>query len=137
MKKVSADVYKIMIKRLKEELQKLDERITIARTELKKGSEAHKWVSWLKDFGAEIEKLDRLSDQDKKDYLAGLIKRIDVRCNDAAKEHELTVQLQMPIINDGIKYTGKIKDGRKEYLILDGIDYARVTVKKKDGRGWR
>ena len=137
MKKVSADVYKIMIKRLKEELEKLDERITIARTELKKGSEAHKWVSWLKDFGAEIEKLDRLSDQDKFNYLAGLIKRIDVRCNDATKEHELTVQLQMPIINDGIKYTGKIKDGRKEYLILDGIDYARVTVKKKDGRGWR
>ena len=137
MKKVSAGVYKTMVARLKEELQKLDESITNARTELKETSEANKWVFWLKDFGNEIEKLDRLSDQDKKDYLSGLIKRIEIRCNEAEKEHELTIQLQMPIINDGIRYTGKMTGGRKEYQILDGTDYARVKIKKKDGRGWR
>ncbi len=137
MQKVSERAYKTMIKRLKEELQKVDESITKGRTELKKTSEANKWVFWLKDFGAEIEKLDRLSDQDKYNYLSGLIKRIDVRCNDAAKEHELTIQLLMPLIGDGIKYTRKIKDGRKEYEILDGTDFGRVAVQKKDGRGWR
>ena len=60
-----------------------------------------------------------------------------VTCNEAEKEHELTIHLQMPIINDGIRYTGKMTGGRKEYQILDGTDYARVKIKKKDGRGWR
>jgi hypothetical protein len=37
----------------------------------------------------------------------------------------------MPIIGDGIKYAGKIKNGRKEYEIVDGTDFGRVAVIKK------
>ena len=137
LRKVSTVAYKTMVKRLTEELQKLDESITKARTELKGTSEANKWVFWLKDFGAEIEKLDQLSDQAKHDYLSGLVSRIDVLCHDAEKEHELLIHLQMPIIEDGIKYTGKKIGGRKEYLIYDGKDQASIRVKKKDARGWQ
>lgn len=53
------------------------------------------------------------------------------------KEHELTIQLLMRFIGDGIKYAGKIKNGRKGYGILDGTDFGSVAVKRKDGRGWR
>ncbi len=136
MKKVNDRAYSMTIKRLNEELQKVEQGITNAKLELKGTSEAHKWVDWLKEFGSGVDNLDGLGDQEKHAYLSGLIERIDVRCKDAEKEHELTVHLQMPIINDGIKYTGKVKNGWKEYKVVDGKSSASLQVKKKDHRGW-
>lgn len=136
LKKVSDSTYKIMVKKLNEELAKLDERIARGRAEMVGASEARKWVDWLSEFGSEVDKLDQLSDQGKYDYLQGLIKRVDVRCREAEKEHELTVHMQLPIISDAIKYTGKTVHGRKEYRVLDGTDHASLKVQKKDQRGW-
>ena len=78
----------------------------------------------------------RVSTAQKYDYLQGLIKRIDVRCREAEKEHELTIHMQLPIIGDAIKYTSKIVHGRKEYVVLSGTDHASLKVQKKDQRGW-
>ncbi len=136
LKKVGDSVYKIMVKKLNEELAKLDEQIARGRAEMTGASEARKWVDWLSEFGSEVDKLDQLSDQGKYDYLQGLIKRIDVRCNEAAKEHELSIHMQLPIISDTIKYSGKTVHGRKEYRVLDGTDHASLKVQKKDLRGW-
>jgi hypothetical protein len=83
-----------------------------------------------------VDKVDELSDQGKYDYLQGLVKRIDVRCNEAAKEHELTIRMKFPIIGDKIDYTGKTVHGRKEYRVLNGTDHASLKVQKKDQRGW-
>jgi len=47
----------------------------------------------LGKFGNEVDKIDKLNDQERYDYLGGLIKRIDVRCNEVAKEHELTIHM--------------------------------------------
>lgn len=89
----------------------------------------------LKEFGSEVDKVDRLGDQEKHDYLSGLVNRIDVRWNEAEREHDLTIQLHLPIVKDGIKYTGKVKGGWREYKIVDGESTTALKVKKKDGRG--
>ncbi len=136
LKKVSENVYKAMVRKLNEEMAKLDERIAHGRAEMQGASEARKWVDWLSEFGSELDKTDKLSDQGKYDYLHGLIKRIDVRCREAEKEHELTIHMQLPIIGDSIKYTGKTVHGRKEYRVLNGTDHASLKVQKKDQRGW-
>jgi len=136
LKKVSENVYKAMVKKLNEEMAKLDERIAHGRAEMQGASEARKWVDWLSEFGSEVDKTDKLTDQGKYDYLHGLIKRIDVRCREAEKEHELTIHMQLPIIGDSIKYTGKTVHGRKEYRVLNGTDHASLKVQKKDQRGW-
>ena len=136
LKRVSDDRYKVMAKTLNAELAKLDERIALGRAEMTGATQARRWVDWLSEFGSEVDKLDKLSDQGKYDYLRGLIKRIDVRCHEAAKEHELTVHMQLPIIGDSIKHTGKTVHGRKEYRVLDGKDHGSLKIQKKDQRGW-
>lgn len=127
--------YKIMAKTLNEELVKLEERIALGRAELTGASQARKWVDWLSEFGSEVDKIDQRSEQGKFEYLQGLVKRIDVRCNEAAKEHELTIYLQLPIIGDKIDYTGKTVHGRKEYRVLNGTDHATLKVQKKTSEG--
>ena len=136
LKRVSDSRYKIMAKTLNEELAKLDERIALGRSELTGASQARKWVDWLSEFGSEVDKADKLSDQGKYDYLQGLVERIDVRCREADKEHELTIKMKLPIVGDRIDYTGKTVHGRKEYRVLDGTDHAILKVQKKDLRGW-
>ena len=136
LKKVSENHYRAMVKKLNEELAKLDEQIARGRAEMVGASEARKWVDWLSEFGSEVDKIDQRSDQGKYDYLQGLIKRIDVRCHEAEKAHELTIHMHLPIIGDQIKYTGKTVHGRKDYVVLDGTDHASLKVQKKDQRGW-
>ena len=136
LKKVSENHYRAMVKKLNEELAKLDERIALGRAEMMGASEARKWVDWLSEFGNEVDKTDQLSDQGKYDYLHGLIKRIDVRCREAEKAHELTIHMHLPIIGDSIKYTEKTVHGRKDYVVLNGTDHASLRVQKKDLRGW-
>ncbi len=136
LKRVSDERYRVMAKALAVELAKLDERIALGRSEMTGANQARKWVDWLSEFGSEVDKIDQRSEQGKKEYLEGLVERIDVRCNEGAKEHELTIHMKWPIIGDSIKYTGKTVHGRKEYRVLDGKSQASLKVQKKDQRGW-
>ena len=91
-------------------------------------------MDWLKAFGDEVSGLDSLSDQKKKEYLGGLIKRIDVKYEAEQRQHVLLMTLHLPIVNDGIKYKGK-GERLREYDVIDGADKVELVAKKKDGRG--
>jgi hypothetical protein len=75
-----------------------------------------------------------LSDQKKKDYLGGLVKRIDVKYEAEQRQHVMLMSLHLPIVNDGIKVTRKGQKLR-EYEVINGDDTVTVVAKKKDGRG--
>jgi hypothetical protein len=84
--------------------------------------------------------LDAKSDAQKKAYIEGLVKRIDVRWSDAWREHELTLTFHLPIVNDGINWREKENyegQGRraKRYDLYEGSNTTTLNVKKKDGRG--
>jgi hypothetical protein len=102
--------------------------------ELAGTAESRKWVNWLKTFGDEVESLDTLSDGQKKEYIAGLVKRIDILYDSENRQHHLTLTMHMPIVNDGIK---KLRSGRKgrEYEVKPGTNTVALVSKKKDGRG--
>jgi hypothetical protein len=73
------------------------------RLQLAGAARARKWVDWLKSYGEEISNLDALSDLKSKDYLGGLIKRIDLTYQAEERQHTLLVALHLQIVNDGIK----------------------------------
>ena len=120
--------------RIKDEIGKIEEELASLRIDLEGPSQSRRWVDWLKSFGDEIKKLDALTDQQKKDYLTGLVKRIDVSYKEQQRQHTLKLTLHLPIVDDGIRYTGK-GNSRKEYELVNGKDKISVVAKKKDGRG--
>ncbi len=91
-------------------------------------------MNWVKAFGDEVETLDALTDEQKKEYIGGLVKRIDVRYESDNREHELTLTMHLPIVNDGIKVVRDGQQGR-EYEVTPGADTVSLVSKKKDGRG--
>jgi hypothetical protein len=69
-----------------------------------------------------------------------LVKQIDVRWNEAEREHELTLTFHLPIVNDGITWREKENyegHGRraKRYDTYEGTTKTTLVAKKKDGRG--
>jgi DNA invertase Pin-like site-specific DNA recombinase len=120
--------------RIKDEIGKVETELASLRLELAGAARSRKWVDWLKAFGDEVSGLDSLSDQKKKEYLGGLIKRIDVKYEAEQRQHILLMTLHLPIVNDGIKYKGK-GERLREYDVIDGADKVELVAKKKDGRG--
>ena len=87
----------------------------------------------MKAFGDEVEKLDALTDEHKKEYIGGLVKRIDVLYDSQNREHNLTLTTNLPIVNDGVKKLRAGKKGRK-YEVTPGVDTISLISKKKDAR---
>ena len=126
--------YAVTTSRVTEEVSRLELEIAKLRLELQGTAESRNWVNWLKVFGDEINDVDSLPDVKRRDYLGGLVKRIDVTYRAEEREHVLTLSMQLPIVNDGLKYIGKGK-GVREYEVVPGSETITVVSKKKDGRG--
>ena len=140
LKQLNDTSYRTMTLRVNAELREIEDQLLKLRTELEGATNGRKWLSWLKTFGQEIESLDSQSNAQKKKYIEGLVNRIDVRWNDALREHELTLTMHMPIVNDGVtwkeieEYKGKGRRA-KRYDLFEGVNKTTLNVKKKDGRG--
>lgn len=131
--KVKADIFKMALEKSDEQIHDLEVKIANLQLQLKGGNENRKWVDWLKVFGQILDKKKELSDDQKKQYLTGLIEVIKVKYDEKKNEHEMSIQFQLPIVGDGIKWKnpGKKKEG---YKIKKGIQTSTVVVKKKDPR---
>ena len=126
--------------RIHNELRDVEDQLEQLRNEFDGATNGRKWISWLKAFGSEIDNLDSKSNAEKKQYIEGLVKRIDVRWNEDAREHELMLSTHLPIVNDGITWRDKDKivgKGRNaiRYDVHEGTNKATLISKKKDARG--
>lgn len=82
----------------------------------------------------EIDEKAKLTDEQRYQYLKGLIDKIEARFNTKTREHELEIHFQHPIVGDGIKW----KDPKKKtsnYKVVEGAKTTQIRVEKRDGRG--
>jgi len=132
--------YRTMTLRINTELRDIEAQLSTTRSDLDSATNGKKWLNWLKTFGQEITDLDSRSDEQKKAYIEGLVKQIDVRWNAEEREHELTLTFFLPIVNDGITwrekedYEGHGRRARR-YDTYEGSTKTTLSAKKKDGRG--
>lgn len=140
LKELNDTSYRSMTLRINTELRDIEAQLSTTRTDLASATNGKKWRNWVKTFGQEITDLDSRSDEQKKAYIEGLVKQIDVRWNEAEREHELTLTFHLPIVNDGITWREKENyegHGRraKRYDTYEGTTKTTLVAKKKDGRG--
>lgn len=131
--KIKAEIYKIALEKSDEEIHNLEVKIANTQLQIKGDNESRKWVDWLKVFGQLVDRKKALSDEEKKQYLTGLIEVIKVKYDKKKNEHELSIQFQLPIVGDGIKYTNPANK-KEGYKIKKGKKTSTVIVKKKDPR---
>ncbi|MBU3600112.1 recombinase family protein [Polynucleobacter sp. 30F-ANTBAC] len=128
-------VYEFGIKQAKSRIIEIDTILTNLKLEQQSNTESKKWVDWVKAFGEEVDQKTKLTDEDKKAYLSGLVEKIEARYIKDTNEHELTIIFNLPIVKDSIKWKDEKKKS-KGYTVVKGKTEARVMVKKKDPR-WK
>ena len=131
---IKPDVYELALKRSAEYLHDLEVKIANLQLQLKGGDDNRKWFDWLKVFGQRLDEKNDLTNEEKKQYLTGLIKSITVKYDRAKNQHDLQIKFQLPIVGDGIVWNDPKKKGLG-YTLKRGKRSKMVVFKKKAGRG--
>ena len=85
-------------------------------------------------FGEELDEKRKLTDDQRQQYLAGLIEKIECRFLAETGDHELTIHFHHPIVGDKVKW----KDPQKKslgYKVIQGSKEIPLRVEKRDARG--
>jgi DNA invertase Pin-like site-specific DNA recombinase len=131
--KIKTEIYNLALKRSNEEIHNLEVKMANLQLQLKGVNESRKWVNWLQDFGQFLDRKKELGEEEKKQYLTGLIEVIKVKYDDKQNKHELSIQFQLPIVGDGIQWKN-LANKKEGYKIKKGKQVTSVTVQKKDPR---
>lgn len=130
---IKADIYKIALEKSNDQVKGLEVKIANTQLQIRGGNDNKKWVDWYKIYGRMLDSKKDLSDEEKKQYLQGLIEQISVKYEKATNVHELAVKFHLPIVGDGVIWNNP--ENRKDgYKIKRGKLTKNVVVKKKDPR---
>lgn len=131
---IRADVYEVALESSKQSLNDLE--VKLANLELqKRGHEKDaKWVGWLKVFGKQIDAKNALNEEDRKAYLSGLLREVKVKYLETKNLHELTLQFNLPIVDDGVNWNDPT-DKKKGYTLRRGKKQTKVQLSGVERRG--
>lgn len=127
LQKYDAEVYAKIIQNLNEESVKKKDEIEQTRLRIKELGNEQRWLDWLEKYADHVSELNEYTDEQKKDYLDGIIERIEVRLDQETKDHHLDIIFRLPLVGDGIKYLDK-NDKSAGYELVDGQTTKTTTV---------
>lgn len=107
------------LQRVTEEKERLVAAINAIQLELRGETERRKWVDWIDAFGAEVKNTNQYTDEQRRDYIAGIVERIDVKWLKETRQHELTIRFRLPIVGDGIEWKNP-KQKSLGYALVEG-----------------
>lgn len=119
---------------LKKRRTKVLEALEEAKGKKKSLVDERKWVDWIRKFGEKIDNLSFGSPDIHKEYLMGLIDKIEVSLNQETREHEFNIFYNLPIVDDGIKYKNNERKSLG-YEVIEGGRQSGFTLPKLEVRG--
>ena len=139
LKKLSGEykirVYEGVVKKLEQQTDEITKKLDEIQTELKNLSNRKNWIDWVKQMGEEIDKMKDWSVDNTKEKLLQFVKEISVEYLSDVEKHKLNFTFNLPIIDDKIKYSGKLReDGTKDYVISKGSKTISVSYIQDDSR---
>lgn len=126
--------YVTTMQRLTDGQQRVSAALAEIKLQLQTETTRQKWVNWLDAFGTEVKNTSSFDDGQRKQYVAGIVERIDVRWLPEQREHELTIHFRLPIVGDSIQWLDPKRKSRG-YTLVEGQRTDTVALSKKDGRG--
>lgn len=97
-----AKKYSQVMKGIQDQRNAILARIEVLKEGVKNQALEKKWVDWVKAFGDEVKLKSKLTPEDRKNYLRGMVERIDVKFLADTKEHQFEIKFIKPIVGDGI-----------------------------------
>jgi DNA invertase Pin-like site-specific DNA recombinase len=137
LERVSAEQYPLIKANITDERTSVEAEIEQLQDEIDGVARHKKWVDWVGTFQKQIADHKKFTPQQKRSFLEGMLAGVEVRLMDT-KTHQLTINFQLPIVNDSMEYKTK---GKKSgpYVVHEGArsltlePLSEAGSKKKDG----
>lgn len=124
--------YPQIMRRLQDQRNAIQARIETLRDGVRNQTQERKWVDWVKEFGDEVRLKSKLTPEERKEYLRGMIERINVKFLAETREHQLEIRFIKPIVGDGI-----ILQKPRGYKLRKGMAAKSVSLKMEGPPGKR
>lgn len=85
-----------------------------------------KWTDWVGHFGERITKMNEFSDQEKHEFMKGVLESITVHTLDT-QTHRLKLEFKIPYIHDSLEWIDK-KNKKLGYNLKDGIKKLEMEI---------
>lgn len=131
LERLSADQYPLIKANITDERTSLEAQVEQLQDEIDGVARHQKWVDWVGTYKSQIASQKKFTPQQKRSLLEGMLAGVDVRLLDT-KTHQLTINFQLPIVNDSMEYKTK---GKKSgpYVVHEGD--RSLTLEPLSGAG--
>ena len=119
LKKYDEVVYQKMNENLSQELEKKKDEIDQTRIRIKELGKEQKWLDWVEKYADQVGELGDYTDAQKKEYLEGIVDRINVSLDQTTKDHQLDILFRLPLVGDSIEYRDA-DDKSAGYEVVNG-----------------
>ena len=127
LKRYDDAVYAQIKSNLDAELKSKKDEIEQTRLRIKELGNQKRWLDWVEKYADQIGALDEFTNEDKKEYLEGILDRIEVRLDKETNDHELEIIFQMGLVGDGIEYVDA-DDKSAGYDLVEGATDASIVI---------
>lgn len=81
----------------------------------------------MQKYADQVYGLDTYSEEQKKEYLDGIIDGIEVRLDQKTKDHHLDIVFRLPLVGDGIEYVD-MNNKSAGHELVEGVTTTTATV---------
>jgi len=120
-------VYQGIATNLKTKISKTKNEIEQTRLRIKELGKEQKWLDWVGKYADRMDVIGEFTDEERKEYLEGIVDRIDVSLDKETLDHHLDITFRLPLVNDGIEYRDP-DDKSSGYSVVEGERTAITTI---------
>ena len=132
--KTADNIHRNIRTNLDQELENLTAELAQVDLQLRQITQEKRWVDWVKKFEDQFDDLDALPNEDRKQYIEGLVDRLVVKLDDETNEHLVEVRFQLPIVKDQLVY----RDETEKFMgydIEEGMTSVMIRQNLQDRAG--
>jgi DNA invertase Pin-like site-specific DNA recombinase len=140
LQRYDEEVYSKIKSNLNAELKTKKDEIEQTRIRIKELGKERRWLDWVEKYGDRVGSLEDFSNEDKKEYLEGILRRIDVSLDKETNDHHLDLTFNLGLVGDGVEYSNT-RDRSAGYEVVEGsknastvIPYTETQNRHKDAR---
>ena len=134
LEKTADNIYRNIRTSLDQELENLTAELAQVDLQHREITREKRWVAWVKKFEDQFDSLDDLPQEDRKQYIEGLVDRLVVKLDDETKEPLVEVRFHLPIVKDQLVYRDETEKSLG-YDIEEGMTSVLIRQNLQDRAG--
>jgi DNA invertase Pin-like site-specific DNA recombinase len=126
--------FKIVVENIQSKMTDLNDEMEQSRLRVQQLGNERQWIDWLGRFGKDIDLKSTLTPKLRKEYLSGLLERVEVDLDKETNAHIISLHFKLGLVGDGIKYLNPSKKSQG-YDLVEGENETVFEVPFTENRG--